>query len=143
MDASDQNALNELDLSVRVYIEDTDAGGIVYYANYLKFMERARTEMLRTAGLEQSTTFEQELSFVVYEMSLKFIKPAQLDDLLQVECRLLEVRAASLLFQQCLRKVDSDEVCCEAEVSVACINLKNHRPRRIPPELRASLSQRS
>ncbi len=122
-------------ITVRVYVEDTDAGGIVYYANYLRFMERARTELLRAVGLQQSDTFKNDLSFVVYEVKMNFLLPAQLDDLLEVTARVTEVRAASLKFEQTVRRVDSDKPCCTAEVSAATISLSRRRPRRLPESI--------
>lgn len=122
-------------MTVRVYVEDTDAGGIVYYANFLKYMERARTELLRAVGLEQSTTFQGDLSFVVYEVKMQFLLPARLDDQLEVTARLTRVRAASLKFEQTVRRLDSEKPCCRAEVSVACISLSRQRPRRLPEEI--------
>jgi 4-hydroxybenzoyl-CoA thioesterase len=122
-------------ITVRVYVEDTDAGGIVYYANYLRFMERARTELLRAVGLEQSNTFQNDVSFVVYEVNMQFMIPAQLDDQLEVTARLTRVRAASLKFEQVVRRLDSEKPCCRAEVSVACVSLSRRRPRRLPEEI--------
>ena len=122
-------------ITVRVYVEDTDAGGIVYYANYLRFMERARTELLRAVGLEQSETFKNDISFVVYEVKMKFLLPAQLDDLLEVNARVTEVHAASLKFEQTVRRLDSDKPCCTAEISAATVSLSKRRPRRLPESI--------
>ena len=86
---------------VRVYYEDTDAGGVVYYANYLKFMERARTEWLRTRGFEQDVLIkEQDLVFAVRSLSIDYLRPARLDDLLQVRVTVSELRRASIVFEQ-------------------------------------------
>ncbi len=121
--------------SVRVYIEDTDAAGIVYYANYFKFMERARTEMFRSVGLQQSATFKKDIAFVVYSIHARFLQPALMDEELEVTARLTKARAASLVFEQTVRKKGSAEQCCTADVTIACISLKRRRPRRIPPEI--------
>ncbi len=122
-------------LETRIYLEDTDAGGIVYHASYLRFMERARTETLRAGGLEQSRTFEDNLSFVLHSMQIRFQTPAVLDDLVSVSCELVSHRGASLTFKQQIRSVESGKLHCEAEVLVACIALDSKRPRRVPPQL--------
>lgn len=126
----------------RIYLEDTDAGGVVYHASYLRLMERARTEFLRALGMEQSNSFGEDVSFVVTEMSIKFVRPAKLDDLVSVSCRLLETRAASFLLAQQVSSEDKGTVHCRAEVQVACIRLSNHRPRRLPEALLSRLSSR-
>lgn len=126
-------------LRVRVYLEDTDAGGIVYHASYLRFLERMRTEYLRHAGLEQSRTFELDVSFVVSSMNLEFQRPAMLDAELEVTCELAEARGARLLFNQVVRDAHSQAVHCVAKVTVACIALSTKRPRRLPPEVLAAI----
>lgn len=122
-------------LRVRVYLEDTDAGGIVYHASYLRFLERMRTEYLRHVGLEQSRSFELDVSFVVHTMNLEFQRPALLDAELEVTCSLLEARGARLMFHQIVRDARDHTVHCSANVSVACISLSTKRPRRIPPQV--------
>lgn len=119
-------------LRLRVYLEDTDAGGIVYHASYLKFMERARTEFLREAGLEQVRTFQLDVSFVVHSMQLKFERPALLDALLDVTCTLAEAKGARVDFLQEVRDANTQLVYCRAEVCVVCIALSTKRPRRLP-----------
>jgi len=124
-----------LSLSFRIYLEDTDAGGVVYHASYLRLMERARTEFLRAAGMEQSATFAQDVSFVVHEMNIRFSTPARLDDTVRVTCRVTQTRGASFSLEQ---DIDSDRgrtLHCRATVSVACIRLSDHKPRRLPREL--------
>jgi len=123
-------------LSVRVYLEDTDAGGIVYHASYVRFMERARTEWLRAAGLDQTRTFAEDLSFVVHSMQLRFVQPARLDETLTVTCEITEIRAASLHIAQRVIRDATGEVCCTAELTVACISLATGRARRLPASLR-------
>jgi 4-hydroxybenzoyl-CoA thioesterase len=130
-------------LAIRIYLEDTDAGGIVYHTSYLRFMERARTELLRSGGFEQSRTFEDDLSFVLHSMQLRFHTPAQLDDEVEVSCELLDQRGASMTFRQQVISAATQQVHCEAEVVVACIRLESKRPRRIPKELVARLQQQS
>lgn len=127
-------------LRVRVYLEDTDAGGIVYHASYLRFLERVRTEWLRATGLDQTRTFAADLSFVVHSMNLRFLRPAKLDDVLVATCDVHAVRAASLVASQEVLHEESGEVCCAAEVTVACISLATQRARRLPPEVRRRLA---
>jgi 4-hydroxybenzoyl-CoA thioesterase len=128
-------------LLTRIYLEDTDAGGVVYHASYLRFMERARTERLRSAGLEQSETFKSQVSFVVHSMNLRFHAPATLDAQVLTTCELQKVSGASLVFQQQVRCPDTGLLYVSAEVVVACIQLTSRRPRRIPPELLQALAQ--
>lgn len=126
-------------IQVRVYLEDTDAGGVVYHGSYLRFMERCRTEWLRALALEQSATFQQNVSFVVHSMSLKFQRPALLDDLLNVSCSLQRLSAASLEFEQEVRRTQDDALLCTALVRIACLDLVSRRARRLPEGLPASL----
>lgn len=125
-------------LAVRVYWEDTDAGGIVYYANYLKFFERARTEWLRTLGVQQQAMREAlGLVFVVSELQLRLLRPSRLDDLLEVGAELREAGQASMrLGQQVWR---GTELVAEAEVRIGCVDAASLRPRRIPSTLLQSL----
>lgn len=114
---------------VRVYYEDTDMGGIVYHANYLRFCERARSEMVREAGVDQAAMRAGGLVFAVARMDCRFLRPARYDDLLEVRTRVARVTAARLdLAQQVAR---GDAVVFEAEVTVACIDAGG-RPRRLP-----------
>ena len=116
---------------IRVYWEDTDAGGVVYHANYLCFLERARTEWVRSMGIEQQVLREQEdLVMAVREMRIDFIKPARLDDLLQVSVVLKERRAASFLVTQELFR--DQECLLRAEVRIACLHASSFRPRAMP-----------
>ena len=109
-------------ITFRVYYEDTDAGGVVYHANYLKFAERARTEWLRTFGFEQSKLMEEcEIFFPVYHLEINFNAPAQLDDLLTIHTRLLEFKKASMKMEQ-LITCNTREM-ASLVVSVACVNL--------------------
>ncbi len=124
-----------IELTTRIYLEDTDAGGIVYHTSYLRFMERARTEALRSAGFSQSETFENDLSFVLHSMNIRFATPALLDDEVQISCRLVNSKGASITFEQHVRSATTRQMHCSAEVVVACISLQNKRPRRIPREL--------
>ena len=121
---------------VRIYYEDTDSGGVVYYANYLKFMERARTEWLRARGFEQDVLLrDRRVLFAVRTLSMDYHRPARFNDLLEVVSRVAEVGGASLTFAQSIRRADSTEVLCGARVKVACIDAENFRARRLPRQL--------
>ena len=124
-------------LSVRVYYEDTDAAGIVYHSNYLKFAERGRTELLRLAGISQTELVKTHgMAFAVRDCALDYRAPARLDDLLEVRSRLVEMRGATLRAQQAIRRGGEDLV--TLAVRVACVAL-NGRPIRMPPVLRGRL----
>ncbi len=121
---------------VRVYYEDTDSGGVVYYANYLKFMERARTEWLRARGFEQDVLLrDRRVLFAVRTLSMDYHRPARFNDLLEVVSQVAEVGGASLTFAQSIRRANSTEVLCGARVKVACIDAENFRARRLPRQL--------
>jgi acyl-CoA thioester hydrolase len=116
---------------VRVYWEDTDAGGVVYYANYLKFLERARTEWLSHLGLEQDRLAEEAgVMFVVRRVEADYLRPARFNDRLTVHCVLSELNRASLTMFQRVRR--GEEVLLEAVVKVACVERAGFRPARIP-----------
>lgn len=118
---------------LRVYWEDTDAGGVVYHAGYLRFLERARTEWLRSCGLGQTELREQRgVLFVVREITVAYEKPARLDDELEADVVLMQRRSASLLLQQALRRVRDGELLTQARVRVACVGAQDWQPRRIP-----------
>lgn len=121
---------------VRVYYEDTDTGGVVYYANYLKFMERARTEWLRALGFEQDELSRRDgILFAVHSARLDFLKPARFNDLLQATVRVTRCGKASLIFAQQIRR-DSITL-CEGEVKVACLDAATFTPRPIPGHIQA------
>ncbi|MBZ5756990.1 tol-pal system-associated acyl-CoA thioesterase [Pseudomonas sp. S5(2021)] len=122
----------------RVYYEDTDAGGIVYYVNYLKFMERARTERLRELGFAQSQLVDDDLLFVVHSVEARYLSPARLDDELQVSAEVVELKRASLRFHQQVRRASDDALLCEGHVWVACVRAENLKPRAIPEALRGA-----
>lgn len=122
---------------VRVYYEDTDAEGIVYYANYLKFAERGRTEMLRAAGVAHPRLWaEHGVGFAVRHMTADYLKPAKLDDELAVHSRLLEIRGASMKAEQIVRRAEEDLV--RLTVRLACID-RSGKPRRLPEIFRTAL----
>lgn len=122
---------------VRVYYEDTDAAGIVYYANYLKFAERGRTEMLREGGIGHRDLWDKHgVGFAVRNMSADYIKPAHLDDALTVHSKLLTLRGASMSAEQVVRRNDEDLV--KLSVRLACIDRRG-RPARLPRSVRSVL----
>ncbi|TBU89979.1 tol-pal system-associated acyl-CoA thioesterase [Phytopseudomonas dryadis] len=125
----------------RVYYEDTDAGGIVYYVNYLKFMERARTERLRDLGFAQSTLAGEGLLFVVHSSEARYHAPARLDDELLVSAEVSELNRASLRFRQQVRRITDNALLCEGQFMVACVRADNLKPRAIPQSLRAAFAE--
>lgn len=119
--------------SVRVYYEDTDTGGIVYYANYLRFFERARTEWLRSLGVSQQALFESEgLQFVVRSIDLQYMAPARLDDVLHLKMDLLAARRASLMLNQTASIDGHSEILVSAKVRIAAISHTTGRPIGLP-----------
>ena len=129
-------------LPIRVYYEDTDARGVVYYANYLKFCERARTEWLRTFGVSQQALIdEQGLGFVVRSVQADYLAPARLDDALIVVTQVTMLRRASILFEQQL--VRGQELLFTARVLLASIDLRRQKPVAIPASLHALLESKA
>ena len=127
----------EFSHKMRVYIEDTDAGGIVYYVNYLKFMERARTEFMRSLGYDKNTIFNCDLMFVVRDLQVSYKLPARLDDELEATATLAQLRGAGMVFHQNVRR--GDELLARAEVTIACVDRVGVKPRRLPLEMAARL----
>jgi len=124
----------------RVYYEDTDAAGVVYHSNYLKFMERARTEWLRMAGYSQLSLAEADgIVFVVAKMNIEFTSPACFDELLNVCSKVTGTNGAGLMFEQTIRG-ESGIVKCRADVQIVCVDAKTFRPRRIPNSIKAKLN---
>jgi acyl-CoA thioester hydrolase len=126
----------------RVYWEDTDAGGVVYHSNYLRFLERARTEWLRARGYSQSLIqAESGLVFTVVSIEAHFRRAAKLDDLLCISCEPAIDGGASLRFVQAIRRNAPDgELLLDAVVRVACVSAAGFQPRRLPPTLRKELT---
>lgn len=125
--------------TVRVYFEDTDMGGVVFYANYLKFMERGRTEWLRAVGVNQSELAAQEQrGFLVTELDIRYLKPARLDDLLQIESAITRMGRASLHFHQ--RICRDGELLTESNIQVCCVETVNMRIAAIPPSVRTKFA---
>jgi acyl-CoA thioester hydrolase len=129
-----QQAQAIFDWPVTVYYEDTDAGGVVYHSNYLKFFERARTELLRTIGVSQHSLLEQKIGFVVRHMDIDFLQGARLDDQLLVKTHIAELKKASLTFCQEIVNPDGKTL-CKAMVKVACIDNEKMRPQAIPQSI--------
>jgi len=119
---------------VRVYIEDTDIGGIVYYVNYLKFMERARTEFLRNHAVEQQVLQQQGYLFVVKSVSCDYKKSAKLDDQLRITVAISKVSAASVVFTQSV--LVDQRVLCSAVVEVVCVDAATMKPIRFPQQIK-------
>ena len=123
---------------VRVYYEDTDAGGVVYYANYLRFAERARTELLRDLGIDHTTLLaDNGLMFAVRRCEADYVKPARLDDLLEVVTRFVEASGASFWVAQTVRR--ADETLAEMKLRLVCLK-SDGRPARIPERLRVAMT---
>lgn len=129
--------MNPFQHPVRVYIEDTDAGGIVYYVNYLKFMERARTEFMRSLGYDKPAIFDHELMFVVHSLDASYRKPALLDDQLQVSVKLTGCGRTWFAMEQAVTR--EGELLCLGNVKVACVDQAKHKPRAIPVEMQQKL----
>ncbi len=132
--------LPEFSWPIRVYYEDTDSGGVVYYANYLKFMERARTEYLRSMGFEQDQLRrEQGILFTVHSLQVDFRLPARFNDALEVSACVSDVKRASLTFSQTIRRRDAAPVLCDGSVRIACVDAESFKPIPIPEVIRSEL----
>jgi tol-pal system-associated acyl-CoA thioesterase len=118
---------------MRVYIEDTDAGGIVYYVNYLKFMERARTELMRSHGFGKEYIFNHDLMFVVRDVAVRYLRPATLDDELLATARVERLRGASMVLQQSVLR--GGQVLAQGQVTIACVDRAGVKPRKMPREM--------
>ncbi|HUO44503.1 MAG TPA: tol-pal system-associated acyl-CoA thioesterase [Burkholderiales bacterium] len=116
---------------VRVYYEDTDAGGVVYYANYLKFMERARTEWLRALGFEQAALLrDYRIKFVVRTVALEYLQPAGLDDMLDITVEPVAVRGSLIEIAQAAQR--GAETLARGKTGIVCLNTRSFKPVRIP-----------
>jgi len=123
--------LSEFSWPVRVYYEDTDAGGVVYYANYLKFMERARTELLRSLGFEQDELAQQGLIFAVHRAEVDYIKPARFNNALTVTANIIQQKKVSLTFDQEVHNEQGD-LCSRGKIKIVCLDSESFKPRPIP-----------
>ncbi|MFQ3196506.1 MAG: acyl-CoA thioester hydrolase [Paraglaciecola sp.] len=126
--------------NIRVYYEDTDAGGIVYYANYLKFLERARTEWLRDLGFEQDILLERSLGFVVKRVEMDNHAPGRFNELLSIQTEIVELRRASLMFKQIITS-PNDTRLVSALIRVACVNFSTMKPQAIPASILGEFSR--
>ena len=125
---------------VRVYYEDTDAGGVVYYANYLKFLERARTEYLRELGFEQDQLKQEYgIIFAVHSLSIQYQKPAVFNDALTVTAEVIDKGKARLTFKQMITRDKDKTGICSAEVKIACLHAERFSPARIPTQIQEVL----
>ena len=128
------------ELPVRIYYEDTDAAGVVYYANYLRFCERARTEWLRHHGFEQHGLLAREqIAFVVRRVEADYRAPARLDDVVTVRSQIISLGRASVIFSQ--RVIRGTELLFDSRISIACINTDSGRPVPIPATMRSILQK--
>ena len=125
-------------LAIRVYYEDTDAAGIVYYANYLRFIERGRTEFLRALGHDQNVLMQEGIAFAVRSVSVEFLKPAKLDDLLAVETGVASLGRAQLTFAQ--RILRDTEWLLDAKIRVVCIDPARGKPIPMPRPIHDQLA---
>ncbi|MGR9115651.1 MAG: tol-pal system-associated acyl-CoA thioesterase [Gammaproteobacteria bacterium] len=123
--------MQQFNWPVRVYYEDTDAGGVVFYANYLKFFERARTEMLRHMGFEQDRLINDEgIIFVVRSIQVDYLMPARFNEQINVSALVTLAKKASLIFSQTITR--GEDVLCQGNVRIACLDSQSMRPKAIP-----------
>lgn len=118
---------------VRIYWEDTDASGVVYHANYLRFFERARSELLRSLGHDQEAMrVGQGIAFTIATLEIRYLRPARLGDVLEATTEVSELRRASLTFRQQLRRPETGEILAEVTVRAGCVDAATFKPRPIP-----------
>ncbi len=125
-------------IPVRVYIEDTDAGGIVYYVNYLKFMERSRTEFLRSFGYDKPAILDDGLLLVVHSAEVQYRRPARLDDQLQVTTTVAHLARSYVEFQQ--QVLRGNELLCEGLIRIACVDGESMKPKAIPSTMHQQIN---
>jgi len=149
MSTKNKTITKEFSWPVRVYYEDTDSGGVVYYANYLKFMERARTELLRSFGFQQDQ-LQQELGiiFAVRSANIQYMKPARFNDELNVITSITSLRKASVLFKQTVQLASSLQndnvagaVLAEADIKIACLKTETFKPESIPASIKEKINK--
>ena len=129
--------MNGFSWSVRVYYEDTDAGGVVYYANYLKFMERARTEWLRELGYEQDELIARDdVLFAVRHIEIEYLQPARLNDAILIDVQLVDASAATMTLAQQITKQNESGVLCRGTVKIVCLKASTFKPTALPPTIR-------
>ncbi len=115
---------------IRVYYEDTDAGGVVYYANYLKYLERARTELLRSLGFEQDQLMQNNIAFAVQKVNLDYLYPVKFNEEMTVSATCQTLKKASIEFFQTIKV--KNKLCCQGTIKVVCIDLARFRPTKMP-----------
>lgn len=135
---SDSESFN---VSIRVYFEDTDAGGIVFYVNYLKFMERARTELLRSLDFESSAMMANNRIFVVADAQVKYHLPARLDDVLLVTADIESVGRSRVIFFQKVIQKHSQKTLCTGRIVTACLNNTTMKPAALPANIQTAMLQ--
>mgnify|MGYP006427498965 CR=1 FL=1 len=123
----------------KVYVEDTDCGGVVYHPNYLKYMDRARSEMLASLGFNERLMFDGNFGFVVHKVEIDYERPAHVSDPLVIKTKLLEKRRVALLFEQSVYHKDTEIRLAIAKIRVACVNAA-FRPIKIPEAISAGLT---
>jgi len=135
--------MSQFVLPVRVYLEDTDAQGVVYNASYFRFLERARTEWLRAHGVDHNRIREQEgILLVLVSTEVRFSRPAKLDDMLYITAELSELKGARFFFDQSVRRESPDgEILCRGVAEVACMDVEKRKPRRVPASLLGELTE--
>jgi acyl-CoA thioester hydrolase len=125
--------------SFRIYYEDTDAGGVVYHANYLRYAERARTEALRHAGIPHAELVANHgLMFMVHRAEIDYVRPAMLDDVLIVETETMDVGGATVVLRQVVRGPNG--ICADLRIKLACVRIGGNKPARIPPRWREAMA---
>ncbi len=132
--------INTFTWPVRVYYEDTDAGGIVYHSAYLKFMERARTEWLRDLGFEQDILMEHSTAFVVKSVQMEYFMAARFNEMLSISSQVVELKRASLVFKQTVLNA-SQQPLVQALIKVACIDITTMKPKAIPKNILGEFSR--
>ncbi len=139
--SSISSPINEFKLAIRVYIEDTDAGGIVYYVNYLKYIERSRTELLRSLGYGKTAVLGDGLLLVVRHTEIDYLSSARLDDEIVATAQVQKIAKTYVVFHQEVRR--GDEVLCKATVKIACVqtSINKMKPARIPDSIYDSLQK--
>jgi len=130
---------NEFCWPVRVYYEDTDAAGVVYYANYLRYLERARTEYLRSYGFEQDELKQQGIVFAVHKVSIEYRKPAVFNDMLNVSVEITDLARFSVTFKQNIMRQSDQTLISSASVKMACIDASRFVPALIPESIREAI----
>ncbi|MCC2655135.1 MAG: ybgC [Panacagrimonas sp.] len=133
MSAGNDPSRTRFAFPIRIYWEDTDASGVVYHANYLRYFERARSEWLRALGYDQEAMrVEQGIAFTVASLDIRYLRPARLGDELEATTEVAELRRASFTFRQQLRRPATGEVLAEASVRAGCVDAATFKPRAIP-----------